>query len=330
MRIARAPLVLACAAALSLGAAAGASGAVTWGSALVDSNANTACPSAEPVCTYVQTALPLGESALEAPASGVVVRWRIKGPTNGGNVTFRVIRVAETDVVTSYTSVESAPAKVPSLAAGEVKEFPVQLPVRAGDHIGFDKEAGMFGLFRAQTPVARSAAFIPPLVHNQARLKDQGTVGQLLVQAEIEPDVDNDGFGDETQDSCAAVGVCQDVTPPVLSGLRMRPKAFYPRREKARAGASKPAGSLLRFTASEPARVSVELFRSSRGVPGGKRVGSFDQAAVRGQNLSYFSGKLGKRYLRPGRYRASLVARDGAGNASAPSVVRFRILGPRR
>jgi hypothetical protein len=39
-----------------------------------------------------------------------------------------------------------------------------------------------------------------------------------------------------------------------------------------------------------------------------------------------FSGKIAKRALRPGRYRAVIRATDAAGNVSAPARLRFRIV----
>jgi len=43
------------------------------------------------------------------------------------------------------------------------------------------------------------------------------------------------------------------------------------------------------------------------------------------------SGQIGKKRLRPGRYRMLLTARDAAGNVSTPATVRFRVVRlPRR
>jgi hypothetical protein len=39
-----------------------------------------------------------------------------------------------------------------------------------------------------------------------------------------------------------------------------------------------------------------------------------------------FSGKIGRRRLKPGRYRATLVATDAARNASKPKRLRFRVV----
>jgi hypothetical protein len=45
-----------------------------------------------------------------------------------------------------------------------------------------------------------------------------------------------------------------------------------------------------------------------------------------GPHSTPFSGRIGKRALKPGSYRATLMATDAAGNKSAPKTVTFRIV----
>jgi hypothetical protein len=45
-----------------------------------------------------------------------------------------------------------------------------------------------------------------------------------------------------------------------------------------------------------------------------------------GRRSTPFSGRLGRRPLAAGRYRATLRATDAAGNLSRPVSVRFRIV----
>jgi hypothetical protein len=56
------------------------------------------------------------------------------------------------------------------------------------------------------------------------------------------------------------------------------------------------------------------------------RAGSFAAQAVAGANSKRFSGRMGKKPLPPGRYRASLTARDAAGNVSKPKLLTFRVV----
>ena len=57
-----------------------------------------------------------------------------------------------------------------------------------------------------------------------------------------------------------------------------------------------------------------------------RRVGRFAIAAPAGASRHRFSGRIGTKRLAPGRYRATLVAADGAGNRSAPARLRFRVV----
>jgi hypothetical protein len=49
---------------------------------------------------------------------------------------------------------------------------------------------------------------------------------------------------------------------------------------------------------------------------------------IAGANRVKFTGRVGRRALKLGRYRARLVASDAAGNRSAGRFVRFRVKRP--
>lgn len=110
-------------------------------------------------------------------------------------------------------------------------------------------------------------------------------------------------------------------------------------------GHAAPSGSTLRFSLSEAASVAVTVAREvpgrrlgSRCVAPGKakpgarkcprfvRKGELGLKGAAGPNRIAFSGRLGGRALGPGRYRASLLARDEAGNTSSPSFAGFVIV----
>jgi hypothetical protein len=55
-------------------------------------------------------------------------------------------------------------------------------------------------------------------------------------------------------------------------------------------------------------------------------VGRFAVMSRAGTNRHRFSGKIGRRSLRPGKYRVALVATDAAGNSSRPLRLRFRVV----
>jgi hypothetical protein len=56
-----------------------------------------------------------------------------------------------------------------------------------------------------------------------------------------------------------------------------------------------------------------------------RTIGTLARSAGRGANSTRFTGRIGKRALRPGGYRALLSATDAAANRSTPRAARFRI-----
>ncbi len=125
----------------------------------------------------------------------------------------------------------------------------------------------------------------------------------------------------------------KDTTAPVISGAKFSPRAWA---VKGRAKAETPVaskirrGTRIRYTLSEAARVTVQIERRKRRKGKRKarftRVGAFARSGSAGANSNPFSGKIGKKRLRPGRYRATLVATDAAGNASTPARVAFKVI----
>jgi Ca2+-binding RTX toxin-like protein len=183
-----------------------ARGAVTIGSDLSGSIGTISC-GAEP-CTGVQTALP--GRVVQAPTNGVIVRWRVGD--GSGAMTLRVIRGAGANftgvargATVSVTIPPSPPGQPPA-----VSTFDTRLPVAAGDYLGVDLAAGASVGYRepagAQLPV-----FFPPLGDGETRAPSGTGADEGLVNADLEPDADGDGFGDETQDLCAKDATTQGL-----------------------------------------------------------------------------------------------------------------------
>jgi hypothetical protein len=105
-----------------------------------------------------------------------------------------------------------------------------------------------------------------------------------------------------------------DTQAPVITGFR----ATTP------ISARTLRGTRFRFTLSEAANVTLRLQRRR---PDGRYVlfGVLRRPAVQGVNHVRFTGRIGARALRPGRYRAMISATDAAGNRSAPRRATFRI-----
>jgi hemolysin type calcium-binding protein len=145
-------------------------------------------------CTTFQNAHP--SRPYSAPAEGVVVRWRVRDGT--GTLRLRIIRPAGPGTYTGAGT--SAPGAVPP----GVVTFDTRLPITAGDFIGLDYVDANSAVGARPLAGGQNLNFFPPLADGQTRAAD-GTDNDVeaLYSADIEPDADRDGFGDETQDLCS-------------------------------------------------------------------------------------------------------------------------------
>jgi autonomous glycyl radical cofactor GrcA len=75
---------------------------------------------------------------------------------------------------------------------------------------------------------------------------------------------------------------------------------------------------------SEPARVRLNVQR----IGGGRHIAvtSLERRGIRGENTVRFTGRVGRRTLRPGRYRVRLIATTADGRKAGPRTLAFRIL----
>ena len=88
-------------------------------------------------------------------------------------------------------------------------------------------------------------------------------------------------------------------------------------------------GTVIKFTLSESARVTIRFDRRARGRwRKVRRKMTFQSTA--GAHRLRFRGRFDLKHpLKPGRYRMTLTAKDAAGNVSSPDRARFRLL-PRK
>jgi hypothetical protein len=175
---------------------ASASAATTIGSDLAAvPDFDFTCPAD---CTVAFRTLPGHQ--VTAPFDGVIVRWRIGvGPSSDAQpVKLRVVR----GTGTSKTGAGSSQAELVPAAEGTYL-FGTRLPVVAGDFIGIDCCAGATTdgtFFRTTITEAELDYWSPPLGDGQTRMRDSRETYEMMVNADLEPDCDADGFGDETQD----------------------------------------------------------------------------------------------------------------------------------
>jgi hypothetical protein len=84
-----------------------------------------------------------------------------------------------------------------------------------------------------------------------------------------------------------------------------------------------PLGTTFRYSLSEPARVAFSIERKQRKFT---KIGELFQDAGQGAGSLAFSGRIGRKALVPGRYRATLVATDAAGSHSQARRAAFTVI----
>jgi hypothetical protein len=146
---------------------------------------------------------------------------------------------------------------------------------------------------------------------------------------------------------------CPLDPPPSVSGFGITNKVFAPAGKSAKASASvrKPKqGTRFTYKLSEPARVAIVIARKAPGRRLGKgaksrcvkvtaknrdkgkpctrfvkktTIGGQKQA---GRQSTPWSGRIGNKPAKPGKYRATIVAKDAAGQRSKPRSLGFQIV----
>jgi Tol biopolymer transport system component len=129
---------------------------------------------------------------------------------------------------------------------------------------------------------------------------------------------------------------------PRVTAFSMLRRRFAVARGSTAAARKTPKGTAFRYTLSETARVTITIERAGPGRRKGTRcvrptaklrkkrkctrftrAGALTRDGSAGANQTGFTGRIGRKALRPGRYRATIVATDAAGQRSAPRQVRF-------
>ena len=211
-RLGRGALIAAAAVAGALIIAPAANAAQTFGSNL----AGVAAGSTDPPTprTFSNAALPDTAAAggLNSPINGVVVRWRIKVGASTTSVTPRITRPGNSD---TRTGAGTGDAVTPT--ANAITTSDTRLPVLAGDGFGVDW-SGNLSVFDGTT-TGSAYTWNTPLVDGGPPALKNADFPEVLINADIEADADNDDYGDETQDLCptdaSTQGACPVVpTPP--------------------------------------------------------------------------------------------------------------------
>ena len=164
--------------------------------------------------TVIQSISPGGQYS--APSDGVITRWSFEADGAPPDLRFKVGRPvpgADLTTDTDFTIVGESVIET-DLTASALNSFFTRIPVLTGDMIGlFGNTAGKCHNNEADYSIHSFEGDVHPGDTETFQLVDV----KLDVSAILEPDCDNDGLGDETQDgnlsSCGAA-----VTPLTCRG----------------------------------------------------------------------------------------------------------------
>jgi RTX calcium-binding nonapeptide repeat (4 copies) len=163
------------------------------------------------------------QSATDGPPSyavppgpyGVITSWRFQGYGGlGGPGTGRLFVWRPTAAPNQFIYVDSTRPEI--LVAGIVTTFAARLPVQVGDVLGMVASQPCL-LGGPGGPVGDQVRFFgsttEPTKGSMQTTTNVEPGDRILIVANVEPDFDRDGFGDETQDRCPTNATTQGPCP---------------------------------------------------------------------------------------------------------------------
>jgi VCBS repeat-containing protein len=248
-----------------------------------------------------------------------------------------------------------------TITVGGVNDAPVAVDdsanVNQDTNLIVPTASGVLGNDTDSDGDALKAVKVSDPAHGSVTLNDDGSYTYVPAAAYSGPDSFTYKANDGTADSnvatvniaVAKVAGAGDTVAPVFLSASLTNTTFRVNAKGApttlvTAKAAKK-GTKFVYTLSEKARVlfTIQSRRTGRSV-GGKcvkttkknkgqkhctrfvKLGSFAQNGAAGANTKSFSGKLGRKGLKPGRYRAVLTAKDASGNASKAKRLSFKVV----
>jgi len=163
--------------------------------------------------TLFQIAGPGDPLPVAAPSAGVITNWRVNligGAPPAIATTLKVLRL-NTGAKSALLVAESSGSVFPG-----ANTFPARIPIQPGDRLGLFGPSPI-GTLYCVTGVPGTIGVYPGGGSvGAAALYEEGTSPiRVPVVAVVEPDADNDGFGDETQDGCPQSPLFQVPCPTV-------------------------------------------------------------------------------------------------------------------
>jgi Ca2+-binding RTX toxin-like protein len=184
-----------------LAAPSGASGATTIGETFTPTN----------LCNSNSTRLQAGSPGDQyaAPSDGVITQWSFQADSAPPQLKFKVGR--STGNLNEFTVIGQSGQVAP--VANTLNSYLVQIPVQAGDIIGF-WVATQGNCSRNQPGYSNREIVGDVQPSTTAFFPGINLFSQLDVSAQLESDCDNDGLGDETQDTNLSSCAPGTIPPP--------------------------------------------------------------------------------------------------------------------
>jgi hypothetical protein len=193
----------------------------------------------------LQTARASGPS-YAVPSAGVLTSWSFESAAAGASDTVMNMRVFRpTGTPQEYTAVaDGSPLQTIANGSG-LNSFPTRIPVHAGDYVGIRSTSGVCAHNTGNPADTADHYFTAPLAIGVPQAFIEGPNFIWDVSAVLEPDADQDGYGDETQDQCPTDASTHGPCPvaPVTPGtsgtpsIPTTPKKKCKKRQKPRSSA---------------------------------------------------------------------------------------------
>lgn len=160
----------------------------------------------------------VGNPSYEVPSAGVITSWSTMGPSSsGGSLALKVVR--EGPVGTHRVMGTS---ELQAIALQTLNQFRTRIEVVGGDRLALWATSGAACAFSTSNAgdvisYGGSASANPGVGQDYVTSLSLPNY-RINVSAQLEPDADGDGYGDESQDACPAEPLAHDLpcdrTPP--------------------------------------------------------------------------------------------------------------------
>jgi hypothetical protein len=155
-----------------------------------------------------------GGLPVSVPAAGIATSWTGRVAAFGAEPTIEYMKVLRPGGPGEFRVIGESESTLVGPGQGP---FRTRIPVQAGDRIGIYGTAGVFYCLTGNPADAIFSLNRNLAVGSTAIFAANAPGIQAAVSATVEPDADNDGFGDETQDLCPQSPAWHEIPCPPLN-----------------------------------------------------------------------------------------------------------------